>query len=107
MPGCQPATVRSIEQDSNVCSVARAGDNVAVILHGVDSSKLMPGGVICHPDFPVPMAARLELKILVLDVAVPILIGSQVCAKEICVLHHLSKIRKDRFLLILSYKKRI
>lgn len=85
MPGCQPATVRSIEQDSNVCSVARAGDNVAVILHGVDSSKLMPGGVICHPDFPVPMAARLELKILVLDVAVPILIGSQVCAKEIFV----------------------
>ncbi|XP_078168009.1 uncharacterized protein LOC144562663 [Carex rostrata] len=78
MPGCQPATVRSIEQDSNVCSVARAGDNVAVILHGVDSSKLMPGGVICHPDFPVPTAARLELKILVLDVAVPILIGSQV-----------------------------
>jgi elongation factor 1 alpha-like protein len=79
MPGCQPATVRSIEQDSNVFGVARAGDNVAVILQGIDPSKLMPGGVICHPDFPVPMAARLELKILVLDVAIPILIGSQVC----------------------------
>ncbi|KAJ4774088.1 Elongation factor 1-alpha [Rhynchospora pubera] len=78
VPGCEIATVRSIEHDMNACDVARAGDNVAVILQGINPSKLIPGGVICHPEFPVLMASRLELKILVLDVAVPILIGSQV-----------------------------
>ncbi|XP_072963736.1 uncharacterized protein [Typha angustifolia] len=78
MPSRELATVRSIEQDSNICSIARAGDNVAVGLQGVDWSHVMPGGVLCHPDFPVPTATCLELKILVLDVATPILAGSQV-----------------------------
>ncbi|XP_073001381.1 uncharacterized protein [Typha latifolia] len=78
MPSRELATVRSIEQDSNICGIARAGDNVAVGLQGVDWSHVMPGGVLCHPDFPVLTATCLELKILVLDVATPILAGSQV-----------------------------
>ncbi|XP_008806645.1 HBS1-like protein isoform X2 [Phoenix dactylifera] len=78
MPSGDLATVRSIERDSSTCSVARAGDNVAVSLQGIDSGLVMPGGVLCHPDFPVRVATRLELKILVLDNAAPILIGSQV-----------------------------
>ena len=78
MPSGDLATVRSIERDSHACHVARAGDNVAVVLHGVDTSVVMPGGVICHVDFPVRVAASLELKILTLDIAAPILVGSEV-----------------------------
>eukprot|EP00257_Ricinus_communis_P027287 XP_025014701.1 HBS1-like protein isoform X3 [Ricinus communis] len=77
MPSGDVGTVRTLERDSQACSVARAGDNVAVSLVGIDGSNVIAGGVLCHPDFPVPVAKHLELKVLVLDFATPILIGSQ------------------------------
>ncbi|KAI7997304.1 HBS1-like protein [Camellia lanceoleosa] len=77
MPSGEMGTVRSLECDSEACAIARAGDNVAVCLLGIDGSSVMAGGVLCHPDFPVAVAKNLELKILILDVATPILIGSQ------------------------------
>ncbi|TXG62357.1 hypothetical protein EZV62_013720 [Acer yangbiense] len=76
MPSGEVGTVRSIERDSRACEVARAGDSVAVSLQGIDGT-VMAGGVLCHPDFPVSIATRLELKVLLLDFATPILIGSQ------------------------------
>ncbi|KAH9619080.1 hypothetical protein KSS87_013643 [Heliosperma pusillum] len=78
MPLGDVAIVRSIECNSQSCTVARAGQNVAVVLQGIDATHVKAGGVLCHPDFPVRVASHLELKILVLDVKIPILIGSQV-----------------------------
>ncbi|GMJ15809.1 Super Killer 7, Hsp70 subfamily B Suppressor 1 [Hibiscus trionum] len=77
MPSASIATVRSLERDSQPCMIGRAGDNVAVSLNGIDANHVMAGGVLCHPDFPVAFAKHLELKVLVLDGATPILIGSQ------------------------------
>ncbi|KAL2464907.1 Translation elongation factor EF1A/initiation factor IF2 gamma family protein [Abeliophyllum distichum] len=77
MPSREIATVRSMERDSQVCNIARAGDNITVNLQGIESNIVTAGGVLCHPDFPVRVANHLELKILVLDVTIPILIGSQ------------------------------
>ncbi|TKW23881.1 hypothetical protein SEVIR_3G016200v4 [Setaria viridis] len=77
MPSGDLATVKTIERDSSRCSSARAGDNIAVGLQGIDTSHLVSGGVICHPDFPVRVASRLELKILVLEITTPILVGLQ------------------------------
>ncbi|GKD29340.1 HBS1-like protein isoform X1, partial [Tanacetum coccineum] len=77
MPSGDIATVRSIERDSQPCTIARAGDSVAVSLQGIDATSVISGGVLCHPDFPVAVSNHLELKILVLDVQIPILIGSQ------------------------------
>ncbi|KDP33440.1 hypothetical protein JCGZ_07011 [Jatropha curcas] len=77
MPSGEVGTVRTLERDSCACSLARAGDNVVVTLMGIDGSKVMAGGVLCHPDFPVAVAKHLELKVLVLDFATPILNGSQ------------------------------
>ncbi|EOY29196.1 Translation elongation factor EF1A/initiation factor IF2gamma family protein isoform 2 [Theobroma cacao] len=77
MPSANIATVRSLERGSQACTIARAGDNVAVNLHGIDGNLVLAGGVLCHPDFPVAIAKHLELKVLVLDGATPILIGSQ------------------------------
>ncbi|KAK6915884.1 Translation elongation factor EFTu/EF1A, C-terminal [Dillenia turbinata] len=76
LPSGDVGTVRSLERDSQACSVARAGDNVAVALQGIDAMHVMPGGVLCHRDFPVAIAKTLELKVLMLDVEAPILIGS-------------------------------
>lgn len=78
MPSGDVATVRSLERDSQPCAIARAGDNVAVCLQGIDGSKVIAGGVLCHPDFPVAVATHLELKVLVLDIMTPILMGSPV-----------------------------
>lgn len=78
MPSGSLATVRSLEHNSQACSIARAGDNVVVSLQGVDMSDIMAGGVLCHPDFPVAVANHLELKVFVLVGATPILFGSQV-----------------------------
>ncbi|RZC86741.1 hypothetical protein C5167_030091 [Papaver somniferum] len=78
LPYGDVATVRTIERDSKPCSVARSGDNVAVSLQGIDANRVMAGGVLCHPDFPVAIASCFELKVLVLDVVMPILIGSQI-----------------------------
>ncbi|RWW70889.1 hypothetical protein BHE74_00021410 [Ensete ventricosum] len=78
MPPGELATIRSIERDSINCNLARAGDHVAVTLQGIESGHVMPGGVLCHPDYAVPVATYLELRILVLDIATPILTGSQV-----------------------------
>ncbi|PON73020.1 Translation elongation factor [Parasponia andersonii] len=77
MPSGDVGTVRSLERDSQACSIARAGDNVAVSLQGIDGSNVMAGGVLCHPDFPASVAKHLEVKVLVLDVTTPILVGSQ------------------------------
>ncbi|KAK8505451.1 hypothetical protein V6N11_057776 [Hibiscus sabdariffa] len=62
MPSTSMATVRSLERDSQPCTIGRAGDNVAVSLHGIDANHMMAGGVLCHPDFPVAFAKHLELK---------------------------------------------
>ncbi|XP_075497942.1 uncharacterized protein LOC142535635 isoform X2 [Primulina tabacum] len=77
MPSREIATIRSLERDSQVCDIAKAGDNVTVNLQGIEGNHLTNGGVLCHPDFPVPVANHLELKIFVLDISTPILIGSQ------------------------------
>lgn len=101
MPSAVVGTVRSLERDSNACTVARAGDNVAVTLQGVDGSHVMAGGVLCHPDFPVAVAKHLELKVLVLDGASPILMGAQL---EFHIHHVKEPARVSRILSVLDPK---
>lgn len=88
--------MRSLERDSLPCNIARAGDNITVSLQGVDANCVISGGVLCHPDFPVAVSDHLELKILVLDVQTPILIGSQVIflPKMAISTHYLLKVIK-------------
>ena len=82
MPAGELAVVKTIERNSSSCNVARAGDSIAIGLHGIDPSHVMSGGVVCHPDYPVSVASCLELKILVLDITVPILVGLQVSKQK-------------------------
>jgi elongation factor 1 alpha-like protein len=80
MPSGEIATVKSIEQQGQHLAVARAGEGVDVGLNGIDPGMLGPGGVVCHPDYPVPVATRFEIRLLTLDIRTPILKGSQVCS---------------------------
>ncbi|KAE8735190.1 Translation elongation factor EF1A/initiation factor IF2gamma family protein isoform 4 [Hibiscus syriacus] len=63
MPSAIIPTVHSLDRDSLPCTIVRAGDNVAVNLHGVDANHVLAGGVLCHPGFPVAFAKHLEWKL--------------------------------------------
>lgn len=80
MPSGEIATVKSVEQEGRHLTVARAGEGVDVGLNGIDPGMLSPGGVVCHPDYPVPVATRFEIRLLTLEIRTPILKGSQVCS---------------------------
>ncbi|XP_070027501.1 uncharacterized protein [Nicotiana sylvestris] len=101
MPSREMATVRSLECDSQVCNSAKAGDSVTINLQGIDANHVMEGGVLCHPEFPVPVANHLELKVLILDNSIPILIGSQL---EFLVHHAKEAARVVRILSLLDPK---
>lgn len=77
MPAGQPATVKSIEVDGKPATLARAGDSADVTLTGVDATAVCSGTVLCHPDFPVPLVDKFEARVVVLDVAIPVLRGQQ------------------------------
>ncbi|XP_019244181.1 PREDICTED: HBS1-like protein isoform X3 [Nicotiana attenuata] len=101
MPSRKMAAVRSLERDSQVCNSAKAGDSVTINLQGIDANHVMAGGVLCHPEFPVPVANHLELKVLILDNSIPILIGSQL---EFLVHHAKEAARVVRILSLLDPK---
>jgi elongation factor 1 alpha-like protein len=78
MPSKELATVKSVEVGGKTAPVARAGDSCDILLTGIEPSAVHAGYVVCHPDFPVPLALRFEVEIVVLDVQIPILKGQQV-----------------------------
>lgn len=101
MPARVVATVRSLERNSLPNAFARAGDNVTVNLQGVEANRVVAGGVLCHPDFPIKVSNQLELKIVILNITTPLLIGSQVlCPRHLCCLlpffqsmHHINFVK--------------
>ena len=48
--------MRSLERGSQGCTIARAGDNVAIALQKNDANQVMSGGVLCHSYYPVSAA---------------------------------------------------
>jgi translation elongation factor EF-1alpha len=83
MPSGTIGTVRTIEKNGSNSNVARAGDSVCVGLQNIEAEQLTSGGIICHVDFPVRVASVLELKILVLEISTPILVGFEVSSVEL------------------------
>ncbi|KAJ8550891.1 hypothetical protein K7X08_000261 [Anisodus acutangulus] len=101
MPSREMATVCSLEHNSQVCNSAKAGENVTINLQGIDANRVMAGDVLCHPEYPIAVTNHLELKVLILDIAVPILIGSQL---EFHVHHAKEAARVVRILSLLDPK---
>ena len=74
---CTNCLCRSIDVDGQPASLARAGDGADITLSGLDTGAASAGSVVCPPDFPVPLAAKFEARVVVLDVAIPVLRGQQ------------------------------
>lgn len=87
LPSGDLATVKVLEREGTAVSVALAGEQADVGLHGIDAVSLFSGAVLCHPDFPVPVVKRFEARILTLGIMMPIVRGTEVvlhahCAQE-------------------------
>ena len=79
-PGGHAGSVRSVEVGGRPVPAARAGDTADVALTGIDMAVLAAGCVLCHPDWPAPVARVLQARVVVLDVPLPVLQGRQVRA---------------------------
>lgn len=80
LPGRLHATVTGVEIDGHAVPVARAGDSaeLKLALSDGDASAVHRGAVVCHPDFPVPLAHSFEARVVVLDVPIPVVKGQAV-----------------------------
>ena len=79
-PGNHVGSVRSAEVNGAPVQLAMAGDTVDVALNGIDAAAVSAGSMLCHPQWPVPLVSRFEARVVVLDIAMPILKGRQVDA---------------------------
>ena len=62
---------------------ALAGDTADVALNGIDTAAVSAGSMLCLPQWPVPLVTCFEARVVVLDVAMPILKGRQVTCSDI------------------------
>ena len=58
-----------------------AGDSADVALSGIDVALLRAGCVLCHPSFPVQLAARFTARVLVLQVCAKGAVGQSVLCR--------------------------
>jgi hypothetical protein len=72
---CVCATVCCLQDHA---PLALAGDSADVLLSGIDAAALHAGAVLCHPEFPVHLAVKFTVQVLVLQVSLPILKGHAV-----------------------------
>ena len=62
MPAGLKATVKDLHVLSQSQVVAAAGDSVDIGLSGVEDSDLDPGSTLCHPEYPVHVATRIQAR---------------------------------------------
>lgn len=76
MPAGEVATVKGVERNGEAATGAAAGDSVDVGLTGIEPNVLFAGSVLCHPDYPVPTATKVEVRLLTLNIVMPLLRGA-------------------------------
>ena len=77
-PGNHAGTVKSVEMNNTAVPLAMVGDTVDVALNGIDAAAVSAGSMLCLPQWPVPLVSRFKARVVVLEVAMPILKGRQV-----------------------------
>ncbi|KIM45903.1 hypothetical protein M413DRAFT_296917 [Hebeloma cylindrosporum] len=78
LPGDETAVVKSIEFEEGFVPWAASGSNVVLNLTSIDPVNLSVGSILCPQTDLVPLATTFTAKIIVFDIAVPIMAGSSV-----------------------------
>lgn len=61
-----------------------AGDQVLLTITGPDPSGISIGSVICDPLNPIRATSRIEARVVIFNVDVPITKGYPVCLRIVC-----------------------
>jgi len=80
MPSGEVGSVRAIEMDGAHAQLDMvvAGASADVGLVDVDAARLGRGGILCDPAFPIHKCAQIEVRLMTLELGVPLLPGAQV-----------------------------
>lgn len=70
--------VKGVQADNAAPSTAFAGDHVTLTVSGVDPSVLHIGDFLCDPTKPIPLVTRVQARIVVFNIVVPLIRGAQV-----------------------------
>lgn len=74
-PANEVATIKAVTVSESQSSWAAAGDQVILTLIGLDSSKVNTGSVLCSLEHPTRGVTRLEARIIVFNIDIPITVG--------------------------------
>ncbi|KAJ6627594.1 Protein HBS1 [Pseudolycoriella hygida] len=85
-PSKEQAIVKGIAIDDASRTSAFAGDHVTVTLSSVDVNNISIGCILCDINNPIPMTQRIQIRIIVFNITIPITLGTPV------LLHHQSLI---------------
>ncbi|MCL4141613.1 UNVERIFIED_CONTAM: hypothetical protein GTU68_052050 [Idotea baltica] len=77
MPQTEVLAVKSVQVENGAPGHAFAGDHVTLNVSGVDPNVLHVGDFLCDPQDPIPQATRIQARIVVFNITVPIIKGSQ------------------------------
>ena len=85
-PSKEQGQVKNLTIDELPINTAFAGDQVSVTLSGIDASNVSVGSILSELSNPVPLATKIQVRIIVFNVTTPITIGYPV------LMHHHSLI---------------
>ncbi|XP_071876793.1 translation elongation factor EF-1alpha (GTPase) HBS1 isoform X1 [Bombus fervidus] len=75
LPRNETAVIKGLQIDEVSITNAFAGDQVSLILSGIDQQNVGIGDIICHPQNPVPVTTRFQAHVVVFAVKIPIMKG--------------------------------
>ncbi|KAK4317282.1 hypothetical protein Pmani_011622 [Petrolisthes manimaculis] len=79
LPQGDVLNVKNVQTDrAGAMGSAFAGDHVTLTVGGVDPSVLHIGDFLCDPAHPIPLTSRVQGRIVVFNIIVPLIKGAQV-----------------------------
>ncbi|XP_027230801.2 protein HBS1 isoform X1 [Penaeus vannamei] len=78
LPPGEVVTVKGVQVENAEPSAAFAGDPVTLTISGVDPNVLHVGDFLCDPSEPIPLATRVQARIVLFNIKVPLIEGTQV-----------------------------
>ncbi|PVD22801.1 hypothetical protein C0Q70_16057 [Pomacea canaliculata] len=84
MPAGSLAGIKTVMIDEVPAQIAFAGDQVTMVLTGIDIINVNLGSILCDPTAPVRSATRIRAKIVIFNLEVPMTRGIPVSFKSFC-----------------------
>ncbi|KAJ8668190.1 hypothetical protein QAD02_009853 [Eretmocerus hayati] len=78
LPRNEPAVVKGIQEDESSTTHAFAGDQVSLILSGIDQQNLAVGDIVCSPYNLVPVSSCFQAHVVIFSIKMPLTNGMPV-----------------------------